>query len=178
MAVFQGLFGGIVMNEIYIEFEAINIDLNDVMNDSIKNNWYGLFQELMYTGISIFSSSVIEIRGYKNDKQYFTDGTSELFQKLIKANEDAGYFEETDNGASFLKIISLLGSVISLVNNIDDAGTGMLSKNADIVVAISSFVIDIASSFIKVPILDVIVASAGSIISRVVAMRLEGLVLC
>ena len=178
MAVVQGLYGGIVMNEIYIEFEAINIDLNDVMNDAIKNNWYGLFQELMYTGISMFSASVIEIRGYKNDKQYFTDGTSELFQKLIDANEDAGYFEEAGNGTSFLKIISLLGSVISLVNDIDDAGTGVLSKNADIVVAISSFVIDIASSFIKVPGVDILVSSIGSIITKVVAMRLGGFVLC
>ncbi len=178
MAVFQGLFGGIVMNEIYIEFEAINIDLNDVMNDAIKNNWYGLFQELMYTGISIFSASSIEIKSYIGDKSYFYDGTSELFQKLIDANEDAGCFEEASRGSAFLKIFSVLGSVISLMNNIDDAGTGVLSKNADIVVAISSFVIDIASSFIKIPILDVIVASAGNIISKVIAMRLGGVVLC
>lgn len=178
MAVFQGLFGGIVMNEIYIEFEAINIDLNDVMNDAKKNNWYGLFQELMYTGISIFSASSIEIKSYIGDKLYLNDGTSELFQKLINANEDAGYFEEASQGSAFLKVLSLLGSVISLVNNVDNAGTGVLSKNADIVVAISSFAFDILSSFIKIPIVDVLVASAGSIISKVVAMRLGGFVLC
>lgn len=132
----------------------------------------------MYTGISIFSASSIEIKSYIGDKSYFYDGTSELFQKLIDANEDAGCFEEASRGSAFLKIFSVLGSVISLMNNIDDAGTGVLSKNADIVVAISSFVIDIASSFIKIPILDVIVASAGNIISKVIAMRLGGVVLC
>ena len=70
MAIIQGLFGGIVINSFYNAFKAINIDLIDVMNKSIKENWYGLFKELIYSGVAIFTSGFSALKDYVGNANY------------------------------------------------------------------------------------------------------------
>lgn len=67
---------------------------------------------------------------------------------------------------------------LSFANDIKNAGSGVLSKNTDIVLASISFVVDILALFIKIPFVDALVSSVGSVVPKVIAMRLGGFIIC
>ncbi len=70
------------------------------------------------------------------------------------------------------------GVVVSFIDNIDNAGNGVLSKKNDIILSTISLAFDFISLFVTIPGVDIIVSSAGTIIPKVIAMRLGGFVLC
>ena len=61
----------------------------------------------------------------------------------------------------------------------DNAGSGALSKNADIALAYVKLVFNVISVFSEIaPPLAVLLSFAGDIIPKVIAMRIEGIVIC
>lgn len=177
-AIFQGLFGGVILNAIKDFFDIVSIDLEDIMNKSIKDGWFDTFKELMYSGVAIFSAFFLEIDGFFDFDEIFFNSNMEFADWLVEMTEDAGDLEEASKGSSFFGLVSLLSSIVSFSDKIDNAGNGVFSKNTDIVLSSISLVFDVLSLFIKVPIFDMIVSSAGTVIPKVIAMRIGGLVLC
>ena len=179
MAIIQGLFGGIILNTIKNLFDTIHINLDDIMNKSIKGGWFDTFKELIYTGICIFSAGCFVINDYFQITNMAEKGYTSIFDWLIKKNEDAGAFEEASKGNSFLKGFSIISALISFSDSIDNSGNGALSKNADISLAFVKLAFNMATVFTKInPFLSVLLSLSGDIIPRVIAMRMEGIFIC
>ncbi len=178
-AIFQGLFGGVILNAIKDFFDTVNIDLEDIMNKSIKGGWFDTFKELMYTMISIFSAGCSVIKDYFQIANIAEEGYNSIFDWLIKKNEKAGDFEEASKGSSFLSVVSLISALISFTESIDNSGNGALSKNADITLSYIKLVFNIATVFTNInPFLSVALSIIGDAVPRIIAMRLEGIVIC
>ncbi|MGN0488161.1 MAG: hypothetical protein ACI4HO_02735, partial [Ruminococcus sp.] len=178
MAIIQGLLGGIVINTIREFFGFISIDLDELMNKSIKENWFDLFKELMYTGVAILSAGFLELGNYFETLNLAEKSYSSYFKKLIDNTKVAGDLEEASKGSAFLKFFSLLTAAVTFSDNIDNAGQGVLSKEADTIVSVVVLAFDIISVFVANPFVSVLVSLSGNIIPKVIAMRIGGIVLC
>ena len=179
MAVFQGLFGGIILNTINNVFNAIHIDLEDLMNKSIKNNWYGLFKELMFTGVSVLSAGSVILKDYFQIANMFEKGYNGTLDWMKSEAKKAKDWDAYDKGDSFLSVMSILSAFISFSESMDNAGNGALSKNADITLACVKLVFNLISPFVNInPALAVLLSFVGDIIPKVIAMRVEGIAVC
>ena len=178
MAIIQGLLGGIVINTIREFFGFISIDLDELMNKSIKENWFDLFKELMYTGVAILSAGLQEIVNFFSFEELFINGSMSFADWLVAGTKKASDIEEASKGACFFGGVSVFASLVSFVSNVENAGNGVLSRQTDIIISSVSLVFDILSIFIKIPFVDILVSSAGTIIPKVISMRIGGFVIC
>lgn len=178
MAIFQGLFGGIVLDFFNDILEFFGSSLENLMNMFSKVNLSGLFEELMYTGIAIFTVGTNELKDTFDIKQLFVGGSQKFFDRLVDETDAVEDFESYSKGLAFSRFLSIFGSIISLTEGIDNADNGVLSKNCNIILALISFIVDIASMFITIPVVDDLVASAGRTIPKITALRMEGYVIC
>lgn len=157
---------------------VIYIDLDGIMNKSIKENWFDLFKELMYTSVALLSTTLNEVKGLLDIDELFINGSLTFSDWLVNETKKAGDFEEASKGSAFFGFFSIFAMFISYSDNIKNAGNGVFSKNTDIVLYSVSLVVDLLSSFIKIPFVDVLISSAGVVIPRVTAMRIGGFIIC
>lgn len=172
MAIFQGLLGGIVLDFFNDILEFFGSSLENLMNMFSKVNLSGLFEELMYTGITFFTV-ISQEATFLN---LFSGGYDDFSNWLIESTKKAG--DDASGATVFFKGFSLFGKIMSFSDKIKDAGSGVLSKNCDVVLAVISFIIDIASMFIKPLFVGNLVSSAGRTIPKITALRMEGYVIC
>lgn len=177
-AIFQGLFGGIILKFFCDVFDAMKIDLEDIMNESIIEGWFDIFEELIYTGIAIFSAGSSFLTGLFDDINILENGFTGIFKKLNKSAEKNN-FDTLGKGPAFLGGISIISSFIKFSESIDNAGKGQLSKNGDIALASINLVLDVMTIFLPInPLFSFFISMSGDIIPKVITIRIEGKVLC
>ncbi len=174
MAVVQAILSAILFDGIYDFFKLINIDLIVVMNKSIKNGFYDLFQNAMMIIAATWTSIYSELTNYFSFDfimDIFSNGLGVLINHTKEITEQA-------KGVAFKSVASILAALISFTDSIGNAGKQVFSKTADIVIAIVNLAIDIGTMFIKYPILDVLANQASKIVVKVIAMLNMGVVIC
>ena len=174
MAIFQGLCGAILINGL---LESCGDLLTGLFNWSFNNGFINVFQELIYTTIAIVSSCALTASNFLSGSIY-ANVTSKSFSILSKTQDLE--FDAVEKAGSFGKFVGILGAFVNFSDNMDKRGQGVFGKNTDTVLALISLVCDIGGSLFgdEIPFLGTFISFTGENLPRIIAMRIEGFVVC
>ena len=163
-----------MLDDVYKTFLSMNIDLAKIMNKAIEMGVENLFREFV-----LFCGAFDTALSNELDNYFSSDIIVDIFSNTLEGlihfvKETA----EASKGKSFITVVSLISSLISFSESMDNAGKKVLSKTTDVILTISNLAIDVGTLFIKIPVLDSITGILGKILTQTIAMRMEGIIIC